>query len=335
MSATGGVWLLLGPERGEKDAFLDSALSSLRKSAGSDVEVQKLYPFDTRMVDLVALLCNGSLFAPHRAVILGNAEAVKGQTEAAILADYCAAPAPGATLFLLSDEVGDISSRVLKAVPKDRQKIFWEMFEGRKVEWVKAFFRKRRVDVDQETIEFILETVENNTHDLQAECGRLADYFGSAGRVTLEQAQTYLYHGRQENAFTLFDRLAVRDFAGCLEVLDKILLAREAEPFAILGGLLWQVRKLHAFHLLVADNYAPDEAIARLGVRSKKSQRTYLEARRLYSREQVEALVLLIADTDRRIRMGRAETHRLLMEMFLYRAITERPFGPVAAGAHT
>jgi DNA polymerase III subunit delta len=331
MSGTGGVWLLLGPERGEKDAFLENALSSLRKSAGADVEVQRVYPFDTRMVDLVALLRNGSLFAPHRAVILGSVEAVKGQTEAAILGDYCAAPAPDVTLFLLSDEVSDISSRVLKAVPKDRQKIFWEMFEGRKVDWVRNFFRKRRVDIDQETIDFVLETVENNTHDLEIECGRLADYFGSSGKLTLEQAQTYLYHGRQENAFTLFDRLAARDFEGCQEVLDKILLSRDAEPFAILGGLLWQVRKLHALHVLVADNYPPEEAIARLGVRSKKSQRTYLEARRLYTREQVEALILLIADTARRIRMGRAETHRLVMEMFLYSAVTPRP--PRVAGA--
>jgi len=131
-----GVWLLLGPERGEKGTFVENTLATLSKASGSEPEIHRLYPFDTRMVDLVALLRNGSLFASRRIVILANVEAVKGQGEAALLADYCSSPSPDATLFLLSDQVGDreISTRITKAVPKERQKIFWEMFEGRKVE---------------------------------------------------------------------------------------------------------------------------------------------------------------------------------------------------------
>jgi DNA polymerase-3 subunit delta len=258
-------------------------------------------------------------------VILSNAEAIKGQGDAALLADYCGSPSADATLFLLSDQIGEVSSRIAKAVPKERQKIFWEMFEGRKVEWVRAFFRKRRIEIDQGAVDFILEMVENNTHDLDVECGRLADYFASEGRLGLEQVQTYLYHSREENVFTLFERLAERDFAGCQEVLDKILLARESEPFAILGGLLWQVRKLAALHELVAESYSPEEALVRLNVRSKRSQKVYLEASRGFSRAETEGLIVLIADTDRRIRTGRSETHRLLLELFLYRAAGPRP----------
>ena len=317
-----GIWLLLGPERGEKDAFVDNVLAGARKASGSEPEVHRLYPFDTRMVDLVALLRNGSLFAAHRVVILSNLESVKGQGEAALLADYCAAPAPDATLLLLSESTSDrdLPTRIVKAIPKDRKKIFWEMFEGRKTEWVRVFFRKRRLEIEQEAVDLILEMVENNTQALEVECGRLADYFASEGRLGVEQVQTYLYHSREENVFTLFDRLAERDFEGCQEVLDKILLARESEPIALLSGLLWQVRRLHALHLLLEDNYSPEEALAKLSIRNKKSQRAYLEARRLYSRADVERMIVLIADADRRIRTGRSETHRLALEMLLYRA---------------
>ncbi len=316
----GGVWLLLGPERGEKEAFVEAAIAGLKKSSGSEPEIHRAYPFDTRMVDLVALLRNGSLFASHKVVILSNVEGIKGQGDLALLADYCGTPSVDATLFLLSDQIGDVSSRITKAVPKERQKIFWEMFEGRKVEWIKAFFRKRRIEIEQDAVDFILEMVENNTHDLDLECGRLADYFSSEGRLGLEQVQTYLYHSREENVFTLFERLAERDFGGSQEVLDKILLARESEPFAILGGLLWQVRKLAALHELLAENYQPEEALARLNVRSKRSQKVYLEAKRRFSREETQGLIVLIADTDRRIRTGRSETHRLMLELFIYRA---------------
>ncbi len=316
-----GVWLLLGPESGEKDAFVDRTVAAVRKGAGSEPEIHRLYPFDTRMVDLVALLRNRSLFATQRVVILSNVEAVKGQGEALLLADYCASPSPDATLILRSTGLtGDISSRITKAVPKERQKIFWEMFEGRKAEWVRNFFRKRSLEIDQDAVELILEMVENNTQSLQIECGRLADFFASEGRVGIEQVQTWLTHSREENVFSLFDCLAERDFEGCQEVLDKILLARESDPVALLPGLLWQVRRLHALHLLLEQNYSPEEALAKLSIRSRKSQHTYLEARRLYPRPDVERLIVLIADADRRIRTGRSETHRLTLELFLYKA---------------
>ncbi len=321
-----GIWLLLGPERGEKDAFVETILAGVRKACGSEPEVHRQYPFDTRMVDLVALLRNGSLFAAQRVVILSNLESVKGPGEAALLADYCASPSPDATLVLLSESTSDrdIPARILKAVPKDRKKIFWEMFEGRKTEWVRAFFRKRRLEIEQDAVEMILDLVENNTAALELECGRLADYFASQGRLGVEQVQTYLYHSREENVFTLFDRLAERDFAGCQEVLDKILLARESEPVALLAGLLWQVRRLHGLHLLMEENYSPEEALAKLSIRNKKSQHAYLEARRLYSRADVERMIVLIADADRRIRTGRSETHRLALELLIYRAACQR-----------
>ena len=316
-----GVWLLLGPEAGEKEAFVASTLAALRKASGSEPEIHRLYPFDTRMVDLVAVLRNGSLFASHRVVILSNVEAIKGQTEAAALSEYCASPSPDATLLMLSDEVGSaVSKRVTDVVPRDRQKVFWEMFESRKVDWVRGFFRKRGLETDKETVELILEMVENNTRDLEMECGRLATYFASEGRVGLEQVEGFLYHSREENVFTLFDRLAERDFAGCQEVLDKILLARESEPVALLSGLLWQVRRLNALHGLLKQGYAPEQALTRLAVRSKKSQRVYVEAARRHSQADVERLIVLIADADRRIRTGRSETHRLVLELFLYRA---------------
>ena len=50
------------------------------------------------------------------------------------------------------------------------------------------------------------------------------------------------------------------------------------------------------------------------------NQKVYLEASRRFSRQETEGLVVLIADSDRRIRTGRSETHRLLLELFLYRA---------------
>ena len=316
-----GVWLLLGPEEGEKSVFLKATIAAATKASGGEPDVHRAYPYDTNIVDLVARLRTGALFAAHRVLILGEVDAIRSQSDVAVLADYCADPAPDATLVLQSAELpGKIPSRLVRAVPKERQKIFWEMFENRQVDWVRTFFRKQGIAADGDVITFILDMVGGITQDLQQECGRLAQYFGEGARLRLEEVEGYLYHSREENVFTLFERLASRDAAGALEVLEKVLLSRQADPIAILAGLLWQVRTLHNLSAMTDEGFPPAEAFTRLKVRGKRQQRIYQEARGHYTTAEIEGLVVLIADTDRAVRTNRAELHRVLLQLLVFRA---------------
>ena len=323
-----GVWLLLGPEEGEKTQFIDQIIKRITRESGGAPELHRVYPYDSSVVDIVALLRNGSLFASHRAVIFSGVHDVKAANDVTVLAEYCGTPSQEATLFLVSSQLsGRVAAALVRAVPKDRQKIFWEMFENRKVEWVHSFFRKKNIEIDRDASQFITEMVEGNTRDLEQECGRLALFFSSSavdGEVPglhLEQVERYLYHSKEENVFTLFDRVARRDGAGAQEVLDKILLSHQADPVQLLGGLLWQVRVLHQIKALVEEGYAPTEACARLKVRGKRQQRIYIEALRLYSLAETEGMILQIADADRLIRTTRSELHRVVLQLFLLKTV--------------
>jgi DNA polymerase-3 subunit delta len=318
MSKAAAVYLLLGPEIGEKDAFVRRLVTQLGKQAGGSPEIHRFYGFDVELAEVLAVLRNGALFSPHRIAILGNAELLTRKRDLDLLAEYCNHPAADATLLLLSEEVTRIDRRVDRMVPKDNRVVFWELFENQKMGWIQNFFGKRRVEIEPRAATFLLEMVENNTKQLQDTCEKLTLFFGEGSRIGHEDVEKILYHSKEENVFTLFDKIAARDFPGSLEVLGKILLSREADPVQLLGGLLSQIRRLLSLKRLLDGRYSPEEAFANLNLRGKKMQKVYSEGARRYSLEELQALVVLVARFDVRLRSLKTALAASLLQLFLY-----------------
>ncbi len=286
------VRLLLGPEEGEKAAFVESIREGLVKKLGDAPEVTRFYAGETPVTEILLRLRNQALFSTHRLVIVGNAEQITRADEVAALVEYCAAPAHDATLLLLSTGfpgeidrkiVGDQKKKSGGAVPFEAQKVFWEMFDNQKQGWVTSFFRQRRITIAPDAAEYILDMVENNTRDMRVECERLAQFFGPDAIIELASVEQYIYHSKEENVFTLFDHICARDFLASEEVLDKILLSREAEATQITSGLQVQFRRLAAYKRMLAENYRSSEAFPKLRIFSKKNQKTYTEGSRKFS----------------------------------------------------
>jgi DNA polymerase III subunit delta len=321
------VWLLTGPEEGEKAAFLQQLAAGLEKSHGEPPEVHRFYAFEAQVPEVVRCLRNQSLFARHRLVILGEAHRVKSDDEIAALAEYVKNPAPDATLVLESSEnpsemnrkiAGDTRRKAAGIVPLDRQKVFWEMFDNQKPGWVVNFFRQRRIDVHSDAVESLLDMVENNTRDMRVECERLALFFGPGASIDRESVERYISHSKEENVFTLFAAVAARDLGQSAEILEKILLSRETEPTQLASGLLWQFRNLARLKRLLADNYEMTEACARLRITSRKNQKTYADAARAFSAVDAESVILCLAGFDERLRSFRSDLHPLLLRLMLY-----------------
>jgi DNA polymerase III subunit delta len=321
------VRLLLGPEEGEKSAFVEKVSESLAARCGEPPERTRFFAGETSVAEVVRCLRNMSLFARHRLVIVAHAEEIKGTEEVAALVEYCASPAEDATLLLLSAGFsGDIDRKIIGdqkkksggAIPFEHQKVFWEMFDNQKQGWVTSFFRQRKISIAPEAVEYILDMVENNTRDMRVECERLSLFFGPDSTITLESVERYIYHSKVENVFTLFDRICDRELLPAEEVLDKILLSREADATQLAGGLLMQFRKLAGFKRMLAANYESSEAFPKLRIFSKKNQKTYVEGSRRYSAADIETIVQLLVSFDERFRSVKTDLHDLLLRLMVY-----------------
>jgi DNA polymerase-3 subunit delta len=313
------TYLFLGPEEGEKAAHLEKVKQGIVTASGEQPEVSRFYAGESRMADVVLCLRNQTLFARHRLVILANLDEVKRAEEVATLVEYLGAPASDATLVLLSGGfAGEIDRKITAAVPKESQKIFWEMFDNQKQGWVANFFKQKKITIASDAVDYILDMVENNTRDMRTECDRLALFFGPDATIGLEDVEHYIYHSKEENVFTLFDRICERELGSAAEVLDKILLSKEADATQLAGGLLLQFRRLAGFKRMLAENYEAAEAFPKLRIFSKKNQKTYIDASRKFSAEDLQSIVQLLAEFDERFRSVRTDLHALLLHLMVY-----------------
>jgi DNA polymerase-3 subunit delta len=197
------------------------------------------------------------------------------------------------------------------------------MFDNQKQGWVASFFRQKKIAIAPEAVEYILDMVENNTRDMRVECERLALFFGPDSTITLESVEQYIYHSKEENVFTLFDRICDRELLAAEEVLDKILLSREADATQLAGGLLMQFRKLASFKRMVAANYESAEAFPKLRIFSKKNQKTYIEGSRKFNGEDIERIVRLLVEFDERFRSVKTDFHDLLLRLLVYYVVAK------------
>ncbi len=315
----GAVQLFLGPEEGQKTEHIEKLRQQIASRMKGEPEVSRFYAAETRMAQILLVARNLSLFSPHRLLIVSNIEEVRRAEDVQALVDYIKSPALDATVILQGNGYsGDVDRRILSAIPKESQRIFWELFENQKHGWITAFFRQHSIAIDPAAVDYILDMVENNTRDLRVECGRLAQFFGSGSTIGLEAVEQYLYHSKEENVFTLFDRLCERDFPASIEVLDKILLAREADATQLSAGLLAQFRKLANLKRLIQESFEPSEAFTRLRILSKRNQRTYQEGSKHFSGDDLQSIVLLLAAFDERFRLTKAEAHGVLLQLLIY-----------------
>jgi DNA polymerase-3 subunit delta len=323
MTESDKVFLLQGPEEGEKAAYVDRIIEKIRSKTGEQPEVLRHYGFEANLVDIVALLANGSLFSRHTVVILNNVEEIKKVEDINIIADYLSNPADDATLVLTTHTVNQMNKKITAKIPAKCAVIFWEMFENQRKGWLVNFFKNEGIRIEGDALDFFLEMVANNSRDVKQECGKLVLLFGQGGTITLQDLEKYLYHSREENVFTLFEHVAIRDFGASLEVLEKMLLSGDYDGVAVLGGLLFQVKRLFQIKLLSEKSYRIDEICAKLGIVSKRNQKTYLDAHRNYTFGELKSMLVLFAEFDVRVRSYRTDLHRLLLQMLLYYIIAK------------
>lgn len=323
MTKPAGVHVLLGPENGQKQDFLATLRKQIQDSTKEAPEEHRIYPDKIDVSDVVSLLQNTSLFAQHKLVVLADAQEYKRKAEVDPLVEYLEHPNPDATLVFLSDGYS-LDRRLEKVIPKSQRKVFWELYENQKRDWLRKYFQEQRISLDPDAAALILDMVDNDTQDLRRECEKLAVYFGPDTTIDEDAVERLIYHSKEENVFTLFERIVSRDFEASLETLQTILLAGGSDSVQLLGGLLWQFRRLLGLARLQKLQYGMDEAYRHLNIRGKKNQKTYAVGIRSYSVEDLERIISLIARYEALLRSVRGEMQRILVQLFLFQVVVKR-----------
>ncbi|MCL2762807.1 MAG: DNA polymerase III subunit delta [Treponema sp.] len=311
-------YIFLGPEIGKKQ---DEIEAIRKKLAAAPFEETVFYAGETPVVNIANAIQNPSLFTDYSLFIIKNADLLKKKDEIAAITSCMQELESGTTLILVSDEF-KLAAGLDDACPKENRKIFYEMFENEKNEWVRSFFRRAGYSIDSGGVDTILEMVENNTDALRNECSRLMLFLPKDRPTTTEDVEKWLSHNREESSLTLFSRIAAGDTAKAIESLHTLLAAKEHSR-AIMATLAGCFRKLRDY-LLLAKNGEPNSfELKKIGISHPKAKSDYAAAARRYNLSAVDACLALTADYDILAIASGAAWESVLMDLYVLK-IMER-----------
>jgi DNA polymerase-3 subunit delta len=319
--AKGETYLFLGPEIGERRDAIDAIRKNLTKKTNQKPEEYSYYAGETSISEIVSVLRNGSLFSDARLFQIKHPELIKKKEDIDLIASYMQSPQDDTILILVSDETS-LDKKIENALtnPKEQKRIFWELFENRKADWIRAFFRREGYQIEDDGIEAVLELVENNTDALGRECSKLMLFVKKEQPITEADVTKWLSHTREESAFTLFSRIAEGNLEKSAEILQTLLAAKESS-IAILSGHNWCFHKLRDYSMLTQQGINDEFEFKKIGLASQRVRKDYIAANKLFSPQAIDRSIALIADFDILVRSNGSGFESILMDYFLYKII--------------
>jgi DNA polymerase-3 subunit delta len=198
-----------------------------------------------------------SLFAANKAIVVRQAEALRGDEQPVL--DYLGDPTPGVTLVLV----------VAKA---DRRKNPWKrLFDAAEVtaaeplkrpqlkSYVAGELRRRKLDLGAEAGEALIERVGSDLRRLMGEVDKLQAY-AEGERLSAEEVAQVLGRGFARPLYELSDAFSGRDSRLTFELMEQALDDGEA-ALRILSTLHRSLRQLRAARAL-QEARTPREEIA-------------------------------------------------------------------------
>ena len=305
------AYIFLGPEIGKKQ----DAIDEIRKKLAGTPEETVFYAGEAPLNRIANTVRNHDLFAESRLFIIKNAELYKKKEDIALIVSCIGELDTETVLVLISGEF-KLAAGLDDAVPRENRKVFYELFENEKSEWVRSFFRRKGRGIDPGGIDTILEMVENNTDALGRECSRLLLFLPEDRPASAEDIEKWLSHSREESAFTLFSRIAIGDISRAVESLHTLLAARESAQ-SILPVLAWCFRKLRHYLALLKNGQPNSFELKKLGLSVPKTRDEYTAAARRYNAAAVDTCLALTAEYDVLTRASGAAVEQALMDVYL------------------
>ena len=318
MSKPRRIYLFLGPETGLKSEEIAGLKKPLTQRG--DVEEWHFFSFDSSIRELWTQVRTPSLFGSARFVVFDGAHDIKSKDDLEAL-KHMAEHLPQDTVVVLVTTETRVSDKIKKLIPSEHVRIFWEMFDNQKKGWLVSYCRRHGVQIESEAAELMLELVENDTADLRSEANKLVAMVGRDSRITTEHVESFIYHSKEENSFSLFRHLAAGDLSGALSVLQALRLSGSGNPVAIVASLNWQFGRVAEMHALLAANYSRSDAFKRLNVRARAAQRDMGEAISRFGRRESDQIVMLLADYDRDFRSVPNVLHSGMLIDLMYKIV--------------
>ena len=287
------------------DSFLaEEALESLLKSAVGADRADSVSVFrgdENGWARVVEAARTGSLFSARRAIVVRNADALKGEGDDVVA--YLADPSPDATLILLAAKP-DKRKKPWKDVMAKANVLAAEPLKPAAVRTrVRDEVRRRRLPIDDDAVQELIDLVGQDLRRLMGELEKLEAYAeGRQGKLGAEDVGAVLGRGIGQPLYKMSDALTARRPADVLALME-VALDEGTPSLVILAALHRALRQVRAAAAMRAARMSPDAIAAKLLPPQMKFKiDSLLQAARAWPDEDLRRAIAALDRADRRIK---------------------------------
>jgi DNA polymerase III subunit delta len=243
----------------------------------------------------------GSLFAARRALVVRNADALKGDGEEMIA--YLDDPTPELTLIVMAAKP-DKRRGLWRAMGERAQVRSADPLKGRQLRaYVADRIKRRGLRLGEDGLAELLERVGADLQRLSGELDKLEAYGqGMSKPLTAHDVASVMGAGLARPVYKLGDALTARRAGETLGLLEELL--SDGEPaLKLLSNLHHALRRARAALALGKARMPREQLAGRLGVPPFKVDEVMESARR-WSEDDLRAAVAALEQADRRMKTG-------------------------------
>lgn len=294
-----GLHVIAGADSYLAEEALEALIAASVGGGDRADSVQVFRGDESTWAQVVQAARTGSLFVSRRAVVVRNADALKGDGEEMVA--YVEDPSHDVSLVLLTVKP-DKRKTVWKCLMQVASLVPAEPLKGRALRArVQDSLRRRRLAVRDDGLEELLERVGQDLRRLMGELDKLEAFAGQAP-LSAEDVAAVLGRGLAPPLYKLGDALAARRGRETLAILHALLEEGEV-PLKILGTFHRSLRQVRGALALRGGRAAREELVSRLGVLPFKVG-DVLEASRRWSEADLRQAFAALDRADRRMKSG-------------------------------
>jgi DNA polymerase-3 subunit delta len=241
----------------------------------------------------------GSLFATRRAVVVRNADAIKGEGDEAVA--YLADPSPDAALILMAVKP-DKRRKPWKDLMARAQVVPAEPLKGYALKKrVADEIRARKLPLDDSAVQELIDGVGQDLRRLMGELEKLEAFAeGRKGRLSADDVSEVLGHGIGQPLYRMADALWARRPAPVLAMLEVAL--DEGVPNLVLLKVMHNaLRQVRSARALSEQRVPPAQIAGRVGIMPFKAD-DLVRAARAWGDEDLKGAMAALDRADRRIK---------------------------------
>ncbi|MCL2040116.1 MAG: DNA polymerase III subunit delta [Bacteroidetes bacterium] len=325
------VLLLYGKDTFTLNEYYNKIIAFLVADEDSKTDFELIDGEENNINNLLALALQLPMLSDKRIIAVRRFDNMfsgrkKKKTENTPFNHYLANPNPSTILILLVEDTDTSSKNKVDnskepydiILSKHSYKEFTQIKENKFTAWIIDRFKQKNITIEQKSAELIVANCHPNLMDIANEIDKISLHYIGQNNILYDEILYIIGYTRSNTIFDLTNAIYYRNMKKAVSIFHNIM-KKAGEENVIIYQLASLFYKLYKLIELKGTNKAQNEIARELEIHQYYLS-NYMTALQNYSVEEITAAIILINDTDYKLKSMRIDK-RLLVEELLVKIL--------------